>query len=37
MVIASSKRVYDEIEKVVKDRTVRVRVCKQCGEEIDRT
>ena len=25
------------IEKVVKDRTVRVRVCKQCGEEIDRT
>jgi large subunit ribosomal protein L24 len=25
------------IEKTVKDRTVRVRVCKQCGEEIDRT
>ena len=25
------------IEKVVKDRTVRVRVCKQCGEEIDRS
>jgi large subunit ribosomal protein L24 len=23
------------VEKVVKDRTVRVRVCKQCGEEID--
>ena len=25
------------IEKTVKDKTVRVRVCKQCGEEIDRT
>ena len=24
------------IEKVVKDRTVRVRVCKKCGEEVDR-
>jgi len=24
------------IEKVVKDKTVRVRVCKRCGEEIDR-
>jgi large subunit ribosomal protein L24 len=24
------------IEKTVKDRTVRVRVCKKCGEEIDR-
>ena len=23
-------------EKVVKDKTVRVRVCKKCGEEIDR-
>src|SRR6476661_8569938 len=23
------------IEKTVKDRTVRVRVCKRCGEEID--
>jgi large subunit ribosomal protein L24 len=23
------------IEKTVKDRTVRLRVCKQCGEEID--
>ncbi len=23
------------IEKVVKDKNVRVRVCKQCGEEID--
>ena len=23
------------VEKVVKDKTVRVRVCKQCGEEID--
>ena len=25
------------IEKTVKDRKVRVRVCKQCGEEIDPT
>jgi large subunit ribosomal protein L24 len=25
------------IEKTVKDNTVRVRVCKKCGEEIDRT
>ena len=25
------------IEKTVKDRTVRVRVCKRCGEEIDKT
>ena len=25
------------IEKTVKDKTVRVRVCKQCGEEIDKT
>jgi large subunit ribosomal protein L24 len=25
------------IEKVVKDKNVRVRVCKKCGEEIDRT
>ena len=25
------------IEKTVKDRKVRVRVCKRCGEEIDRT
>jgi large subunit ribosomal protein L24 len=25
------------IEKKVKDKTVRVRVCKQCGEEIDAT
>jgi large subunit ribosomal protein L24 len=25
------------IERVVKDKTVRVRVCKRCGEEIDRT
>jgi large subunit ribosomal protein L24 len=25
------------IEKTVKDKTVRVRVCKRCGEEIDRT
>ena len=24
-------------EKTVKDNTVRVRVCKKCGEEIDRT
>jgi large subunit ribosomal protein L24 len=24
------------IEKTIKDRNVRVRVCKQCGEEIDR-
>ena len=24
------------IEKTVKDRKVRIRVCKQCGEEIDR-
>ena len=23
-------------EKVVKDKTVRVRICKQCGEEVDR-
>jgi uncharacterized protein YbaR (Trm112 family) len=23
------------IEKTVKDRTTRVRVCKRCGEEID--
>jgi len=23
------------VEKAVKDRTVRIRVCKQCGEEID--
>jgi len=25
------------VEKTVKDNTVRVRVCKKCGEEIDRT
>ena len=25
------------IEKTVKDRKVRVRVCKRCGEEIDKT
>jgi large subunit ribosomal protein L24 len=25
------------IEKTIKDKTVRVRVCKRCGEEIDRT
>jgi len=25
------------IEKTVKDKTVRVRVCKHCGEEIDQT
>ena len=25
------------IEKTVKDKTIRVRVCKQCGEEIDKT
>ena len=25
------------IEKIVKDKTVRVRVCKRCGEEIDAT
>jgi large subunit ribosomal protein L24 len=25
------------VEKTVKDKTVRVRVCKRCGEEIDRT
>ena len=25
------------VEKTVKDKTVRVRVCKHCGEEIDRT
>ena len=25
------------IERVVKDKTVRVRVCKQCGEQIDPT
>ena len=25
------------IEKTVKDKKVRVRVCKKCGEEIDRT
>jgi len=25
------------IEKTVKDRKVRIRVCKRCGEEIDRT
>ena len=25
------------IDKTVKDNTVRVRVCKKCGEEIDRT
>src|SRR6201988_2564723 len=25
------------IEKTVKDRQVRVRVCKRCGEEIDKT
>jgi large subunit ribosomal protein L24 len=25
------------IEKTVKDKTVRVRVCKRCGEEIDAT
>ena len=25
------------IEKTVKDKLVRVRVCKQCGEDIDRT
>ena len=25
------------IEKVVKDKNVRIRVCKKCGEEIDRT
>ena len=25
------------VEKVVKDKNVRVRVCKKCGEEIDRT
>jgi large subunit ribosomal protein L24 len=25
------------IEKTVKDKNVRVRVCKRCGEEIDRT
>jgi large subunit ribosomal protein L24 len=25
------------IEKTIKDRKVRVRVCKHCGEEIDRT
>jgi large subunit ribosomal protein L24 len=24
------------VEKTIKDRNVRVRVCKQCGEEIDR-
>jgi len=25
------------VERTVKDRTVRVRVCKHCGEDIDRT
>jgi large subunit ribosomal protein L24 len=25
------------VEKTVKDKTVRVRVCKRCGEEIDKT
>ena len=25
------------VEKTVKDNTVRVRICKKCGEEIDRT
>ena len=25
------------VEKTVKDNTIRVRVCKKCGEEIDRT
>jgi large subunit ribosomal protein L24 len=25
------------VDKTVKDKTVRVRVCKHCGEEIDRT
>ncbi len=25
------------VEKTIKDKTVRVRVCKRCGEEIDRT
>jgi large subunit ribosomal protein L24 len=25
------------IEKTIKDKNVRVRVCKQCGEEIERT
>jgi transcription elongation factor Elf1 len=25
------------VEKVVKDKNVRIRVCKKCGEEIDRT
>ena len=25
------------VEKTVKDKTIRVRVCKRCGEEIDRT
>ena len=25
------------VEKTVKDKTVRVRICKKCGEEVDRT
>jgi large subunit ribosomal protein L24 len=25
------------VEKVIKDNTIRIRVCKRCGEQIDRT